>query len=237
MWTDVDLLDSRFAEGDAVHVLGRVERFRDRLQLEIRSLEAAPGADAAALAPAMRRDADELDGFLESMTLLLWFHLFRSPSANGPQPKLTRAWRPFRRSTDGSVQLSTRNARKSMLVISFQPVEPSMLFAKDTPLLLRAAATASLAVAALLVLVPCVVLFFAVSPESSVHHLSLFQLPVTCWAAWALVSLWAALDSSRLWRGWLAGRVSWGRQGVWAMLLGALNIGASLLVVVSRASR
>ena len=65
VWSDVDLLDARFAEGDAVHVLGRVERFRDRLQLEIRSLEAAPGEDAAALAPAMRRDADELDGFLE----------------------------------------------------------------------------------------------------------------------------------------------------------------------------
>ena len=48
-----------------MHVLGRVERFRDRLQLEIRSLEAAPGEDAAALAPTMRRDADELDGFLE----------------------------------------------------------------------------------------------------------------------------------------------------------------------------
>ena len=65
VWSDVDLLDARFVEGDAVHVLGRVERFRDRLQLEIRSLEAAPGEDAAALAPAMRRDADELDGFLE----------------------------------------------------------------------------------------------------------------------------------------------------------------------------
>jgi 3'-5' exoribonuclease len=65
VWSDVDLLDARFAEGDAVHVLGRVERFRDRLQLEIRSLEAAPGEDAAALAPAMRRDADELDGFLD----------------------------------------------------------------------------------------------------------------------------------------------------------------------------
>ncbi|MGZ4439032.1 MAG: HD domain-containing protein, partial [Gaiellaceae bacterium] len=65
VWSDVDLLDARFAEGDAVHVLGRVERFRDRLQLEISSLEAAPGEDAAALAPAMRRDADELDGFLE----------------------------------------------------------------------------------------------------------------------------------------------------------------------------
>jgi len=65
VWSDVDLLDARFAEGDAVHVLGRVEKFRDRLQLEIRSLEAAPGEDAAALAPTMRRDADELDGFLE----------------------------------------------------------------------------------------------------------------------------------------------------------------------------
>jgi 3'-5' exoribonuclease len=65
VWSDVDLLDARFAEGDAVHVLGRVEQFRDRLQVDIRSLEAAPDEDAAALAPAMRRDADELDGFLE----------------------------------------------------------------------------------------------------------------------------------------------------------------------------
>jgi 3'-5' exoribonuclease len=65
VWTDVELLDRRFHEGDAVRVLGRVERFRERLQLEVRSLEAAPGADPAALAPAMRRDADELDGFLE----------------------------------------------------------------------------------------------------------------------------------------------------------------------------
>jgi 3'-5' exoribonuclease len=65
VWSDVDLLDARFDEGDAVRVLGRVERFRDRLQLEVRSLEPAPEADAASLAPALRRDADELDGFLE----------------------------------------------------------------------------------------------------------------------------------------------------------------------------
>ena len=68
VWNDVDLLDSRFAEGDAVRVLGRVERFRDRLQLEVRSLEAAPDTDPASLAPAMRRDADELDGFLEFLS-------------------------------------------------------------------------------------------------------------------------------------------------------------------------
>ena len=65
VWSDVELLDSRFGEGDAVRVLGRVEKFRDRLQLEVRSLEAAAEADPAALAPAMRRDAAELDGFLE----------------------------------------------------------------------------------------------------------------------------------------------------------------------------
>src|SRR6266581_3894060 len=65
VWNDVELLDTRFAEGDAVRVLGRVERYRDRLQLEVRAIEAAPGEDAAAFAPAMRRDADELDGFLD----------------------------------------------------------------------------------------------------------------------------------------------------------------------------
>ena len=68
VWQDVELLDTRFAEGDAVRVLGRVERFRDRLQLAVRAIEAAPDADAAALAPAMRRDADELEGFLEFLT-------------------------------------------------------------------------------------------------------------------------------------------------------------------------
>jgi 3'-5' exoribonuclease len=65
VWSDVELLDGRFGEGDAVRVLGRVERYRDRLQLEVRSLEAAEEADPAEFAPAMRRDAAELDGFLE----------------------------------------------------------------------------------------------------------------------------------------------------------------------------
>jgi 3'-5' exoribonuclease len=64
VWNDVDLLDKRFSEGDAVRVLGRVERFRDRLQLEVRSLEPAE-ADPAMLVPESRRDVDELDGFFE----------------------------------------------------------------------------------------------------------------------------------------------------------------------------
>jgi 3'-5' exoribonuclease len=68
VWQDVELLDARFAEGDAVRVLGRVERFRDRLQLEVHGLEAAADVDPATMAPAMRRDADELRGFLEFLT-------------------------------------------------------------------------------------------------------------------------------------------------------------------------
>ena len=64
VWSDVELLDGRFGEGDAVRVLGRVERFRDRLQVDVRSVEAAE-ANPAELAPALRRDAAELDGFFE----------------------------------------------------------------------------------------------------------------------------------------------------------------------------
>src|SRR5205823_11279085 len=65
VWNDVELLDGRFGEGDAVRVLGRVERFRDRLQLDVRTLEAAPQADPGELTPQIRRDRDELEGFLE----------------------------------------------------------------------------------------------------------------------------------------------------------------------------
>ena len=54
VWNDVDLLDQRFGEGDAVRVLGRVERFGGKLQVQVRTLEAArrrpvhAHADAAA---------------------------------------------------------------------------------------------------------------------------------------------------------------------------------------------
>jgi 3'-5' exoribonuclease len=65
VWSDVELLDRRFDTGDAVRVLGRVERFGGRLQVQVRALEAAEDADPAALTPALRRDADELDGFFE----------------------------------------------------------------------------------------------------------------------------------------------------------------------------
>ena len=65
VWNDVDLLDQRFGEGDAVHVLGRVERFGGKLQVQVRAVEAAEDADPSSLTPSLRRDADELDGFYE----------------------------------------------------------------------------------------------------------------------------------------------------------------------------
>ena len=65
VWDDVELLDGRFEEGDAVRVLGRVERFGGRLQVQVRAVEAAPDADPGDLTPAMRRDPDELEGYLD----------------------------------------------------------------------------------------------------------------------------------------------------------------------------
>jgi len=65
VWDDVELLDGRFEEGDAVRVLGRVERFGGRLQVQVRAVEAAPDTDPGDLTPAMRRDPDELDGYLD----------------------------------------------------------------------------------------------------------------------------------------------------------------------------
>jgi 3'-5' exoribonuclease len=65
VWNDVELLDTRFGEGDAVRVLGRVEKYGGRLQLQVRAVEAADDADPAELTPSIRRDADELDGFFE----------------------------------------------------------------------------------------------------------------------------------------------------------------------------
>src|SRR5262245_13445610 len=68
VWDDVELLDRRFGEGDAVRVLGRVERFDGRLQVQVRAVEAAD-IDPATLAPTIRRDADELEGFLEFLAV------------------------------------------------------------------------------------------------------------------------------------------------------------------------
>ena len=59
VWDDVELLDRRFSEGDAVRVLGRVERFDGRLQLAVRTVEAADDRSGNARAgdPPRRRRA------------------------------------------------------------------------------------------------------------------------------------------------------------------------------------
>ena len=64
---DADLLAGRFERGDLVRVRGRVERFRDQLQVDVRAIERADGADPAAFLPVAYRDLDELDGFLEHL--------------------------------------------------------------------------------------------------------------------------------------------------------------------------
>jgi len=64
---DADVLAGRFDRGDLVHVRGRVERFRDELQVELRSIERAEAEDPAAFLPVAYRDMEELDGFLEHL--------------------------------------------------------------------------------------------------------------------------------------------------------------------------
>ena len=64
---DADVLAGRFERGDLVRVRGRVERFRDELQVEVRAIERAEAADPAAFLPVAYRDVDELDGFLEHL--------------------------------------------------------------------------------------------------------------------------------------------------------------------------
>jgi 3'-5' exoribonuclease len=66
---DADVLAGRFDRGDLVRVAGRVERFRDELQVELRAIGRAPAgeADPATFLPVAYRDLDELDGFLEHL--------------------------------------------------------------------------------------------------------------------------------------------------------------------------
>jgi 3'-5' exoribonuclease len=64
---DADLLAGRFERGELVRVRGRVERFRDELQVEVREIARASSADPAEFLPVAYRDVEELDGFLEHL--------------------------------------------------------------------------------------------------------------------------------------------------------------------------
>jgi len=66
---DADFLAGQFERGDLVSVRGRVERFRDELQIELAAIKRAEenAADPAEFLPVAYRDVEELDGFLEHL--------------------------------------------------------------------------------------------------------------------------------------------------------------------------
>ncbi len=67
VFRDAAAVATRFALGDAVRVRGRVERFRDALQIDVTQLVRAEGVDPAQLLPTAYRDLDELEGFLNHL--------------------------------------------------------------------------------------------------------------------------------------------------------------------------
>jgi 3'-5' exoribonuclease len=66
---DADFLAGQFERGDLVSVRGRVERFRDQLQIDLAAIRRADedAADPAEFLPVAYRDVEELDGFLEHL--------------------------------------------------------------------------------------------------------------------------------------------------------------------------
>jgi 3'-5' exoribonuclease len=66
---DADLLAGRFERGELVRVRGRVERFRDQLQIDLRAIASAPAQQQQPerFLPVARRDLDELEGFFEHL--------------------------------------------------------------------------------------------------------------------------------------------------------------------------
>jgi 3'-5' exoribonuclease len=65
---DADALAGRFERGEVVRAVGRVERFRDELVLEVAEIARADRVDPAQFLPSAYRNLDELDGFLEHLS-------------------------------------------------------------------------------------------------------------------------------------------------------------------------
>jgi 3'-5' exoribonuclease len=66
---DADFLAAQFERGDLVAVSGRVERFRDELQVDLRTIRRAAEEvpDPSEFLPVAYRDMEELEGFLEHL--------------------------------------------------------------------------------------------------------------------------------------------------------------------------
>lgn len=70
---DADVLSGLFERGELVRVVGRVERFRDELVIEVSDIRRAdgsgeePAAAPESFLPTAYRDMEELDGFLEHL--------------------------------------------------------------------------------------------------------------------------------------------------------------------------
>jgi 3'-5' exoribonuclease len=69
VFRDADTMAGRFERGELVRVRGRVERFRDQLQIDVSAIGRAAGleADPTRFLPVAYRDLDELEGFLEHL--------------------------------------------------------------------------------------------------------------------------------------------------------------------------
>src|SRR5690606_15988825 len=67
---DADAMAGGFERGDLVQISGRVERFRDELQIDVSAIsKASEGtSDPELFLPVAYRDRDELDGFLEHLS-------------------------------------------------------------------------------------------------------------------------------------------------------------------------
>jgi 3'-5' exoribonuclease len=74
---NADALGARFERGDVVRVVGRVERFRDELTLEVTDIARTDAVDPARFLPSAYRDLDELDGFLEHLSREVYDRGFR----------------------------------------------------------------------------------------------------------------------------------------------------------------
>lgn len=93
---DADVLAGRFDRGDLVRVAGRVERFRDELQIDVRAIARADVTqiDPAAFLPSAYRDLDELDGFLEHLAGEVYDPGYKALLADMlSDPELRAAWR------------------------------------------------------------------------------------------------------------------------------------------------